>query len=298
MKKVWRYFIPGGVFLIAMAVVLFTTAKGSAQEQTVAEISNRLEQRSVPVKKVMVVSRVPFDIEIDITSASSDRKLTITDNWNTILANREAALANRRGMNINSYTLNLYNSKGELINSEKQFLSPEISAQAGSGQMVLKLDAITTQNLIKQELNLTGLTLTTLNITNEKGISNGGQVLEMVVTSPDLQSANRAMPMFMPTFMRTIYTFNDAHPTNIVLTHLQITDSGGNVLLDFVRDMEIGKSQWTQAAGFYQDWFPHPPEEIKSTSTPSPLIPSTATATPAAKGGYPPVPTPTKQIYP
>jgi len=60
--------------------------------------------------------------------------------------------------------------------------------------------------------------------------------------------------------------------TYIVLCHLRVTDRKGYILLDYVKDVESGSTQWTSGQGLYNDWYPHPAETdmFLPTSTPSP----------------------------
>lgn len=261
-----------------------------AQDEVVQDLYNRLIQDGVPVVDIETISRIPYKIAINLQSASSDDSLSIDDNWNMVLTHREATLSYRTGIRLASYKVDVLNNLGKVISSAEYFIySQDISQNEKAGAAVV--DNETTRELIRSELNTGDLSIDILDVYQDQGIEPSGQVFILQVSGQDLQQVNGSLPGFMGSFLHMLDSVNSQYGTNLDLCHLRVKDKAGNILIDFVRDLDGGTSQWTLAEGVYSDWFPQP----KPAPTPSPK--------PTSKGpGYPApptaVPTATPQPYP
>jgi len=277
-------FIVIGILTILVGSILVIQV--NAQEQNANDIYERLEHKGVPVLNIITINRLPYEIEINLQSKSENNHLVLDDNWFMQLAHREATLAHRIGIQLTRYRLNVYNIKGELISSTDTYLYPEdLSLKSQPGISVV--DIQTTKKIVNENLQLADLSLDELEVTPEDTLGSNGQVLLIQVSGKDLEDINRSLPRFLDSLFQLLETVNSQEGTNIVLCHLRILDTAGNVLLDYVRDLEGGSTQWTSAEGLYSDWFPKP--ALAPTSTP----PSTS-----VERGYPVPSTPTTLPYP
>lgn len=270
------------IIFIASAVVI----QVNAQEQNADDIFDRLEQKGVPVLKVSTIHRLPYRIEIDLQSASQSDDLALEDNWFMQLAHREATLAYRIGIRLASYRLNVYNAAGELIYATEIYLYPEDLSQ-NSQPWRTQVDNQNAEQIVADNLQLAGLKLDELAVTPEDALGGNGQILLIQVSGKDLADVNGSLPKFLDSFFQLLDTINAQHATNIVLCHLRVLDATGDVLLDYVRDLEGGSTQWTAAGGLYSDWFPKPALAPTAGTPPAPI-----------ENGYPSPPTLTPQPYP
>ena len=278
-------------FLITIGIlIIFITSvvviQVNAQEQSADDIFDRLEQKGVPVLKVSTIHRLPYRIEIDLQSASQSDDLALEDNWFMQLAHREATLAYRIGIRLASYRLNVYNAAGALIYATETYLYPEDLSQ-NSQPARTQVDNQNAEQIVAGNLQLAGLKLDELAVTPEDSLGGNGQILLIQVSGKDLADVNGSLPKFLDSFFQLLDTINAQHGTNIVLCHLRVIDAKGEVLLDYVRDLEGGSTQWTAAGGLYSDWFPKPALAPTAGTPPSPI-----------ENGYPPPLTLTPQPYP
>lgn len=269
------------ILFTAFAVVI----QVNVQEQSADDIYARLEQKGVPVLKVSTIQRLPYKIEIDLQSVSQSGRLALEDNWFMQLAHREAALAYRLGLRLASYRLNVYNAAGELIYATETYLYPDdLSQNTQSGKT--SVDHQSAEQIVTDNLQLAGLTLNELAVTPEDTLGGNGQFLLIQVSGKDLAEVNGSLPKFLASFFQLMDTINAQQGTYIVLCHLRVVDATGNVLLDYVRDLEGGSTQWTAAEGLYSDWFPKPA-----------LAPAAETPV-RIENSYPPPSTSTPRPYP
>jgi hypothetical protein len=121
----------------------------------------------------------------------------------------------------------------------------------------------------------------------DEDIGDNGQILLIEVVTPDIETANNSINSFMGSVMRITDTINSEHGTSIILCHVRIMDREGNVLLDYVKNVDTGSEQWKMANGLKGDWFPHPvPPPSPATPSPTPGEPYP----PPPPGDNPPVP--------
>lgn len=273
-----------GILIIFITSVVVIQV--NAQEQSADDIFDRLEQKGVPVLKVSTIHRLPYRIEIDLQSASQSDDLAMEDNWFMQLAHREATLANRIGIRLASYRLNVYNAAGALIYATETYLYPEDLSQ-NSQPARTHVDNQIAEQIVADNLQLAGLKLDELAVTPEDSLGGNGQILLIQVSGKDLADVNGSLPKFLDSFFQLLDTINAQHGTNIVLCHLRVIDATGDVLLDYVRDLEGGSTQWTAAGGLYSDWFPKPALAPTAGTPPAPI-----------ENGYPSPPTLTPQPYP
>ncbi len=169
--KSWRIFLALGATFALVVIIVFAFTQLKAQDQQVMELAERLKQRGVPVKHVIVLSRVPYEIEIALQSSSEDDRLSMEDNWFMQLAQREAVLAYRFAVGLDSYLLKIYNAKGALIYSVQTYLHSRDLSQ----QLVMPgkpgLNDQETKEIIASKLQLSGLSLDVLEVNPED--SNG-----------------------------------------------------------------------------------------------------------------------------
>ena len=236
---------------ITFMVVTVGVIQVNAQDQYTSDIEDRLQNSGVPVKHVMTISRLPYEVEIALQSSSDNDHLALEDNWFMQLARREATFTYRTSERLKSYKLVVFNSKDELIYSTQTYLYPEDINQKLTTSRQTTIENAQTEKIIRDLLRFGELSPDKLNVISESTDEASGQILIISVTATDIGTANRSLPIFLDSLFQLLDTVNEKYGTYLVLCHLRLFDSGGNVLLDYVRDVEAGHTQWTSVSGLY-----------------------------------------------
>jgi hypothetical protein len=242
--------------IVVIVLVFLTALEVNAQNQTVEDLARRLEQQGVTVKRVTVLNRIPFEIEIAIQSASSGKDATSNDLWFAQLARREASLAHRLGLPIESYQLTWLNSKGEVISWEKNKLLPDEPSQRESSPPS-KLSNETTAKLLKEQLTLGGMTLDKLEVSSDTTLGNNGQKLVVQLSVPDMEKANQSLLPFLASLRPLLDNMNTKQGTRLVICWVRLLDRQGNLLLNYVWDVET-REETSAAAPGLSTWYPQP----------------------------------------
>ena len=108
-------------------------------------------------------------------------------------------------------------------------------------------------------------------VINDELSTSGGTHLQIILSSPDLEAANRSIALFLTSLEKMLDTINDNHGTKIILCHVRLVNNGV-VLLDYVKDTETGFVQLSGGNGL-TDAVVSPPKFDTSDPYPSPLPP-------------------------
>ena len=269
--------------IVALLFLFIITIEVNAQNQFSTDIADRLKQQGVPLKQVITINRLPYEIEIALQSLSNDSHLAMDDNWYMQLARREATFAYRQSTRLKSFKLTVYNLNNELIYSTQTYLYPQDLDQQSDIKLPT-VDTLKAKEIVTNQLQLGGLVLDQLDVNPDVANGSSGQVLVIHVSGKNLESVNKSLPIFLGSLFRILDIANTDYGTYIVLCHLRVSDGQGNILLDYVKDVESGSAQWTSAQGVYSEWFSKPAGENFVAPKPTPLIPQDAYPSPLAPG--------------
>jgi hypothetical protein len=267
-KKYSGLYLFGAIITIVLLSALWVI-QVKAQGEIVTDLTNRLSDQSVPVKSVIVQSRIPFQIAITLQSASAIDRSNPEDLWFLFVAKREATLSYKRSFLLRSYTLILENSKGEVIDYEQAFLSPDDPSQQPFPPS--KIDEGVITELVANQLNLYGFTLESLSVSPGAGSSSTVNTLLLKMSVSDVQTANQYLTDFMIALQPLLEEINAKDGAGIAVCRLWLRDEKGDLLLEYILDMEIHRRSWWMADGLTKEWFPHPPEDNMGTATSTPI---------------------------
>ncbi|HWQ03743.1 MAG TPA: hypothetical protein VN452_00130 [Longilinea sp.] len=264
------------IFLLSLAIIVigflgFLTINVKGQDQSATDLSERLKLKGVPIKDIIVTNRLPYQVDIVIQSTSENSALSMDDVWYMQLTRREATLAYRIGMKLNNYTLIVINQKGEKISWEQNFLYPGDLSQNLPPIGQSGLDNTATREILMSKLHFSDMNLDTLRVDSETTPGDYGQIVIIQLSTPSLDTANQHLLPFLGSLSKVLDTINADYGTRVVLCHFRLLDDKGNILLDFVQDVETNQKQWSAIKGLTQEWYSHPQETaapITETSTP------------------------------
>jgi hypothetical protein len=189
-----------------------------------------------------------------------------------LLAQHEATFAYRWGARLNSFLLEVVNQQEEVIYSVETFLYPEDLNQVNLYAATSSMDDEITAEIVRDSLNLGLLSISNLEISRVYPGEDAVQILHLTLTAVSLQDANQSLNAFLGSFFKMLDTINQEHGTAIILCRLQIFDENQAVLLNYVKDLESGYTQWSWDPGLSSEWFPQPP--LDASATPLPILPT------------------------
>jgi hypothetical protein len=270
--------------IVVMSLITIPAAmRGKAQTDLVSDLTQRLILEGVPLKEITINSQTPFLIEIVLQSSSDGKKRTREDFWYKHLAWREAALAYKNGDRLDGFTLSLLNSKGDLIDSVQLFLSPDDPSQKPYPFGSTKLDDTVALELVKEQIDLYGLSLERVDISTGIGSDDTVQILKLKLSSPNIDVTNKVLPSFIPSLKPFLTSVNKESGVRIGLLWLEVVDNNDELLLEYLWDLEVERTTWYMAEGIRGGWFSTPLEpesEMKPTITPDGTKPAPPTAQP------------------
>lgn len=254
----------------AMAVIILfvvvTAVEVKALDQNTSDLAIRLKEAGVPLENATVTSRLPYKIEITLQSTSQNQKLTADDFWYILLAQHEATFAYRWGTRLNSFLLEVVNQQDAVIYSVETYLHPEdlnqVSLEAGTSSISDEASA----EVVRNSLTPGRLTISNLDV----GRGTSGQILLLTLTAASVEDANQSLDAFLGSFFKMLDTINQEQGTAIILCRLQLFDEDQAGLLNYVKDLESGYTQWSWDPGLSSEWFPQPPQDM----TPLPILTS------------------------
>jgi hypothetical protein len=274
----WALLICSGLGIIVAALL---SVRANAQIQSTGILAERLRNQGVPVKAVEIVNGEPGEVEIILQSTSAGSEFAPEDLWYAQLARREASLAHRIGILLDGYTLTQINMRGEILSSGYHNIASDDPSQQSVASALPQLDDEATGVLIGEELELYGLSIASLDVTS--GVQpDVGQRLIMLLSVPDLEAANQAIPAVLPPISYYLDNINSEHDTNVVICWIRIQDQQGNLLVNYIVDLETGTETWSKADDILA-WYPSPPVQASEAPMPDEMLPE-ATSVPF---GYP-----------
>ena len=224
-----------------------------AQDDIAVDLTARLQQQGVPVKDVAVTGRVPFRVKITLQSTSDAEKVAPGDPIFEHAAHREVVLAQRRNdIKFDVVKIIIVNTQGTPI------YWSDVPVSAGSEKMSPPSEPndAAISEVVREELVLHGISLEDLSVSSD---AESVQTLTIRLSVPDIQTANSALPQFMLDLPALLEKLNAEKGTQIAICKIDLVDAAGQLLLRYVKDLQLSQENWWQADGVTQEWFPHPP---------------------------------------
>jgi hypothetical protein len=264
----FRPLIIFGIPVVVLVLLLIMATGAIAQNQSVDDLAARLKQRGVPVKYVTLTSRIPFDVDIGLQSASSTDHISQGDFWLLTLCDREAHIAYRFGMALNDYMVTVYNVQGKSIHSRKIHVFKNDTNQ-NAPLAAPQVDNQKAREILLKVLNFGGFTINSFEVISDDQDHAQGQNLQIKLSTEDVKTANDSLDAFMYSLIDVEWNANKEYGTHLVLDHVVINDRQGNNLLEYSRDIEGGSTNWTMKPGIEGNWFPQP-DNGNPTQAPTP----------------------------
>ena len=288
--------------IILILIIFFVINELSGND--LDELVERLVQLNIPVVEIKTISEQPFQIEITLQSTSTNGKANVDDLWNLVMARRQANLGSRIGLHLDSYSIHLIDMNGDTILKDTAYIYPSDIDQTTTGKEVT-LDHEDSIRTVNQELDYGNLKVDLLDIFVNQEINGGGQTLILELSGEDMASINKDLPDFLHSLFRLFET-EQSFGLGLAICHLRVIDASGTIMLDLVRDLESGISQWTMQPGIYDEWFPKPalaPTPTFPLPTPLPGYQTPTNTSPYPIPGYPifdetTIPLPPDTAYP
>jgi hypothetical protein len=238
---------------ILVAALAYSTTRALAQSEIVSDLTERLTQQGVPLKSVVVTGQTPLSLEITLQSASDSSAPAREDGFYFLDVRREVLQAERRGFRVSHYRIVLVNAHGATIHTEEErgltfYALPDLRPATAGNEDIARY--------VRANLDAHGMSLAGVSVNST---AHGFQTLTISLSVPDLETANRALPGFMPSLHPFLEQANAEAGAQITVCWVDLVSDDGAPLLKYVLDRAIGSERWWMADGLTQDWFPHPP---------------------------------------
>lgn len=253
MKRIVRTFIIVIGLTVAIGVSLvFVFSRANAQDDIVSDLVTRLKEQGVPVKSAEITSRIPFRVKFVLQSASESQVVAPNDPLFEHAVQREVTLAHRRNnTRFNTVKVVIVNKQGKTI-YRSDVPVRTIGEEAFSPS---ELDDVATAELIRKEITLYGMSLEELEVSSN---AHRIQTVNVDLSVPDIQTANKAIPKVMPDLGMGLKELNVERGAQIAICRVNLIDAEGHLLLKYIADLQLSQEKWWQAEALTREWFPHP----------------------------------------
>lgn len=234
---------------------------GEEQGDIAQLLEERLKQRDVSVSNVKTLKQSPLEIEIILQSPGAKDNIGQEDLWNEFIANREAELANRaNGTHIESYRIAILNTQGENIFDSTTYLAPDRPSQKFNPAAPSPVDRDQTKNILNQSFNPGDLKLVSLDV-SPKYFDEWKSKLVILEMSIDTISHLDAEPLitdFIINLTPQIEAINTQYDTRIAIVWVKIHDAKGDLIVDYLEDIDLGTQTFWVADDIHGGWYSEP----------------------------------------
>lgn len=268
---------------LALGVILLLGVSAfvvRSQDDAISRITQNLNTQKVSLKSVEIKDRILFGIEIAITSTSQ----TGQDMWNVQLAYREAALAYRYGLPVGSVKITVIGTNGKQVDWGESFFSSSDPSRIATPPPPSQIDSTAAKDMLVeqvQNLDLVGMKLESIAIAKSQVAGYEGEkaLIQLKANNPEI--AKREIPLLVGAMRQFVESLNK-DGASITIYQIKVVDTNGQVLLEYLWDLETRTERSTTASGV-EPWYPSPKPTtapfVSPLSTPSSLSSPIATPT-------------------
>jgi len=217
-----------------------------------------LKNLGIPIKEVSILSESPMEVQITLQSTSQSEVATVDDMWNKHIAARWAELAYLTGPRVDSYQLHLVNTNGNVIGSEKVFLNSDYPSQHLATVEAAAMDEKAILAILQEQLDFLGMTPILWKAATGGVVRDNTKVIEVDVSTPDIETANRTINLLVPDVSRAVQRINAKTGAQIAIFRLRVIDANNTALVDYILDLETGTEVWSVERGVDANWYPKP----------------------------------------
>lgn len=262
-----------GINLHAQAGVNYVQPALTPNQDIVSYLESQLNQQKVPFTKIQIIQDFPLQIEIDVQSMSEDKNWMPEDFENLHLAQREAILATEEGFNIERYTEVLLNKRGESISWARIKINREILYVKLPPATITDIDAM---SLLNEKINTYEMSVLNKHISSFDGF----KTLNLELSTTSLEEVNQKILQIKDSLGSLVKDMNE-QGAQIVMVKLKVRDEKGEVLLNYLMDLQFENEGWWVADGINIDsWYPSIPA-VAETDLPTQTQIPTETIIPA-----------------
>ena len=233
----------------------------SPQQDVVSYLQERLKQQNVPFTQIKILQESPLEIEITLQSVSEGEKFAPDDSANLHLTVREAVLANGRGYQINGLTQVVLNKDGKSISWGWLKVTDLYYLKLAPSSIT---DALA-MNLVDEKINTYGMSVVNKDISSFDGFKS----LNLDLSTTSLEEANQTLSQIKDSLGPLAKDVN-AQGAQVVMVRLKVKDEKGEVLLNYLLDLQFETEGWWVADGINVDsWYLSRPAPVE-TDLPAP----------------------------
>ena len=235
--------------IVVAGTLAYVVIRVNAQEDIISDLTKRLVAQGIPLKSIESQSLIPLSLKITLQRIDEQDKPL--EPFYVHAVKREVTLAGKRGFDVNELTLVILNTKGDT----EYWVTEPIKKISEQNVIPSGIDNDTTAILIAKNLDLYGLNLDSIEVNSDE---RNAQTLSLLLRVSDIETANKALPEFMPAFRSFVENLNESSDTRIRVSKVELFDDKDQLLLRYVLDLELEQQSWWMADGLTMEWFPHP----------------------------------------
>jgi len=227
------------------------------QQQIIDNITSILIRKGVPISSVKIITEPeanpPILVSFTVLSSSTNDQLAPLDPIYINIIGHEVNFAQLHGLNTGGVSVIIVNSQGAVLLRDKK----PVLNKAYLSTVVSKPSNTDADNLTAAFSNTPtfGMALENVNI---YPVESGAFQAKFKVNASNAALANTSIPNFLRTLLSRVTELNNSG-ARIGIYEVEITDSAGNKLLQYINDLEVGSRQnWWQSEALTEVWYPHP----------------------------------------
>lgn len=221
-------------------------------------LERRFKELGIPVLNVEVTHPNhlappddPMSVQVTYRLAGSETRRTPVDQVNLHVITREIELARLHGYSIGSYGV-------EVVDAEGRHVTGMLARTKQDEHMWLddypsRFTDAATADMIRERLDLRGLSLTSLEVSSSEGL----QSVHMKLTTDDVPTASQAGGSVVFSMGPLVNGLNE-EGAHVVSVWVELNDEAGTPLLNYMRDLRVGDEGLWTADNMNVDFGPRP----------------------------------------
>jgi hypothetical protein len=234
----------------------------TSTQEVLANINLQLAAKHIPVTAVQIIQdkseSVPYPmdvLELTLNSTSKDDKVSPDDAIYVNLAGHEVKLAQLRGLKAEAYRTTIINLKGDIL--QRVIIPLRGSDALPSGwERASQLSPSEVTEFLKR------IPVGDMSIDNIQVLADQEGLLACTINiqSDDILSANAVVGNVVNEMLTSVINLNKERGAAIAVCILRIHYPDGRPVLNYIVDLQLGRTTWWQVDELSKDWFNHPPD--------------------------------------
>jgi hypothetical protein len=244
--------------LIILSTQLVHAQDERNQQNIITDLTTNLINQGVPIISITTTNDSRWEpstvIQCVLQSTSTDDELAPMDPTYSNVVGHAINLAQKIGLNVGAISTIFVNAEGKVLTKTTRRIKDKsliISKFEQPGEL-----SVNEMINLMDDVPMLGMAITELNaVPTQEGLFKCRYDIE----AESLEMANENVPTLMPQILKKINELNLTFQAGIFAYQIYLTDKNGDILLQYINDVQLGRESWWQSDSLTKEWFPHPP---------------------------------------